>query len=464
MNREDYFETYGFTPEDLESYRKNRQYRLLREKVNDMNEADVAEYLESLEPEQRLLVFRMLHKDNAADVFSHLPVEYQGDIINRINDEELSSIVDELYVDDAVDMLEELPATVVRRVLANATHKTRKLINQFLKYPEDSAGSIMTAEYIALKQEMTVGDAFDYIRKKGSDSEMIYVLFVTDAQRHLEGIVTIKDLLMNSYDTKIADIMDDNVIKCMTTDDQEEVAALFNHYDLLSMAVVDTENRLVGLITVDDVVDVMEDEATEDIEKMAAIVPTEKAYFQVGIFETWASRIPWLMLLMVSATFTGVIINSFENALAACVALTGFIPMLMDTAGNSGSQASVTVIRSLSLGDIKSEDIMRVIWKELRVAVICGLSLSAVNFIKIWLVDHLLFHNNAITLVVDLVVCLTLFVTIMCAKLVGCTLPIFADKLGFDPAVMASPFITTIVDAVSLLIYFSFATVLLGIS
>lgn len=463
LDREDYIETYGFSPEELDKLQQEKKYRKLKERLNDLNEADIAAYLEEQEPDRILFLYRMLNKDIAADVFSFLPVELQERIINAINDKELSSIIDELYVDDAVDMLEELPATVVKRVLANATPETRKLINQFLQYPEDSAGSIMTAEYLAVKQEMTVSETFDYIRRKGADSEMIYVIFVTDKKRHLEGIVTIKDLLMSDYETRVGDIMDDNVIRCVTTDDQEEVASLFTHYDLLSLAVVDHENRLVGLVTVDDIVDVMEDEATEDIEKMAAIVPTERPYFQVGIIETWRSRIPWLMLLMISATFTGVIISNFESALAVCVVLTGFIPMLMDTAGNCGSQASVTIIRALSLGDVKTGDILRVIFKEVRVAAICGISLAVVNFIKIYLVDRTMFGNTQITFSVDLVVCLTLCITVICAKLVGCTLPIIADKLGFDPAVMASPFITTIVDAISLLIYFTFATTILGI-
>ena len=463
MDQNDFFETYGFTIEDLNTLFAEKKYRTLREKLNDLNEVDVAEYIESLEPDSRLIAFRMLGKDSSADVFANLPVEVQEEIINAITDTELRHIIDELYVDDTVDMLEELPAIVVRRVLQNADPETRVTINQFLNYPEDSAGSIMTAEYIALKKKMLVHNAFDYIRNHGQDSEIISVMYVTDAQRHLEGVVTIKDLLMNPMDTPIADLMDDNVIKVATTDDQEEVADLFTRYDLLSMPVVDHENRLVGIVTVDDIVDVMEDEATEDIEKMAAIVPTEREYFQVSVFETWKSRIPWLMLLMVSATFTGIIISNFETALAACVALTGFIPMLMDTSGNCGSQASVTVIRALSLGDVEFKDLIKVIWKEVRVAVMCGISLAIVNFVKIWFVDRGLLGNNSITLTVDLVVCLTLLVTVVCAKLVGCTLPMFADKLGFDPAVMASPFITTIVDAVALLIYFSFATMLLGL-
>lgn len=463
MDQEDFVETYGFSVDDLNRLLDEKQYRQLREKINDLNEADIAEYLEELPEEKRLLVFRMLQKDVASDVFAFLPVDIQEIIINSITDTELGNIVEDLYVDDAVDMLEELPASVVRRVLKNAKPDTRSLINQFLKYPENSAGSIMTAEYLSLKKEMQVHDAFDYIRAHGQDSETIYVLFVTDNQRHLEGVVTVKDLLMNPYEAKIGDIMEDNVIKCVTTDDQEDVADLFNRYDLLSVPVVDQENRLVGIVTVDDAVDVMEDEATEDIEKMAAIIPTERPYFKTGVFETWKSRIPWLMLLMVSATFTGIIINNFETALAACVALTGFIPMLMDTSGNCGSQSSVTVIRAMSLGDVEFKDIFRVIWKEIRVAVVCGVSLAIVNFVKIWLIDHLLLGNASITPMVDAVVCITLAVTVVCAKLVGCTLPMLAEKLGFDPAVMASPFITTIVDAVSLLIYFFFAQLLLGI-
>lgn len=463
MDQEIFKETYGFSVDELNQLLEEKKYRQLRERIDELNEADTAEYLEELPEEKRLLVFRMLPKDKAADVFAFLPPDIQGIIINSITDTELGNIVEDLYVDDAVDMLEELPATVVRRVLKNAKPETRSLINQFLKYPDNSAGSIMTAEYLSLKQEMEVHDAFDYIRANGQDSETIYDLFVTDSERHLEGVITIKDLLMHPYETRIGDIMETNVIKCVTTDDQEDVAELFTHYDLLSLAVVDRENRLVGIVTVDDAVDVMEDEATEDIEKMAAIIPTERPYFKTSMLDTWKSRIPWLMLLMVSATFTGIIITKFEDALAACVALTGFIPMLMDTSGNSGSQASVTVIRAMSLGDVEFKDILRVIWKEIRVAALCGISLAAVNFVKIWLVDRMLLRNMGITPMVDLVVCLTLAVTVLCAKIVGCTLPMLAEKLGFDPAVMASPFITTIVDAVSLLIYFAFALALLGI-
>jgi magnesium transporter len=396
-------------------------------------------------------------------VFAFLPVEIQKEIIMAITDKELHTIVEDLYVDDAVDMLEELPATVVRRVLENATPETRRTINQFLKYPENSAGSIMTAEYIALKRGMTVSQSFDYIRAHGQDKETIYVLYVTDAQRHLEGVLTVKDLLMHGYEVLIDELMDDNVISCTTTDDQEDAVNIMKKYDLMSLAVVDGEARLVGIITVDDAVDVMQQEATEDMEKMAAMLPSEKPYLKTDIFTTWKARIPWLMLLMVSATFTGLIIDSFESALAVCTVLTGFIPMLMDTGGNSGSQASVTVIRGLSLKEIDFSDLIKVIWKEIRVALLCGVTLAAVNFVKIWFIDHMLFGRSEITLMVDAVVCLTLLLTVICAKCIGCTLPMLADKLGFDPAVMASPFITTLVDAVSLMIYFQLAKAMLGI-
>lgn len=449
--------------EELVGLVKAKNFRQLKFLLDLMNEVDVAEFLEELSKKEAVLVFRMLPKTEASDVFAFLPVEIQKEIILAITDAELQDVVEDLYVDDVVDMLEELPATVVRRVLENATPETRKVVNQFLNYPENSAGSIMTAEYIALKKHMTVRESFDYIRKYGQDKETIYVMFVTDGERHLEGIVTVKDLLMHTYEDRIEDIMEPNVICCTTTDDQEEAADLMRKYDLMSLAVVDTENRVVGIITVDDAVDVMQEEVTEDIQKMAAMLPTEKPYLRTGIFETWKSRIPWLMLLMVSATFTGLIIDSFENALATCVVLTGFIPMLMDTGGNSGSQASVTVIRGLSLKEIEFCDLPAVIWKEIRVALCCGVTLAAINFVKIMVIDHMLFGRSEITAMVDLVVCCTLMLTICCAKIIGCTLPMLADKIGFDPAVMASPFITTIVDAVSLLIYFQFAKLLLGI-
>ncbi|MCD8334491.1 MAG: magnesium transporter [Clostridiales bacterium] len=448
--------------EELKDLVKDKEFRKLKFLLERMNEADVAEFLEELPMQQSVLVFRMLPKSTASDVFAFLPVEIQKEIILAITDKELQTIVEDLYMDDVVDMLEELPASVVRRVLENATPETRKTINQFLNYPENSAGSIMTAEYISLKRGMTVSQSFDYIRAHGQDKETIYVLYVTDAERHLEGVVTVKDLLMHGYEVPIEELMDVNVISCVTTDDQEDAANLMKKYDLLSLAVVDTEDRLVGLITVDDAVDVMQQEATEDMEKMAAMLPSDRAYLKTSVFDTWKARIPWLMLLMISATFTGAIIDSFEDALAVCTVLTGFIPMLMDTGGNSGSQASVSVIRGLSLKEIEFDDLFRVIWKEIRVAVLCGVTLACVNFVKILLVDKMLMGREGITLVVDAVVCATLMLTIICAKCIGCILPMLADRLGFDPAVMASPFITTLVDAVSLLIYFQLASAALG--
>jgi len=449
--------------EELFGLLENRRMKQLQTTLDEMNEFDVAEFLRELEPAQMAMVFRMLSKEHAAEVFADLDVEEQEYIINSITDTELGSIVEELYVDDAVDMMEELPANVVRRVMRMATPETRNLINQYLKYPENSAGSIMTAEFVDLKKYMNVREAFARIRRIGEDRETIYTCFVTSADRRLEGVVTVKDLLLAEDDTVIEEIMDKNVIFCTTTDDQEDVSGMFSDYDLLAIPVVDKEGRLVGIVTVDDVIDVMEQEATEDIEKMAAIIPSDKPYMKLSAFELWKNRIPWLMLLMISATFTGMIITSFEDALAVQMALTGFIPMLMDSGGNSGSQASVTIIRGLSLGDIEFSDLPRVIWKEIRVAVLCGLSLAAVSFLKIILVDRMLMGNDGVTFAVALVVCLTLASTILVAKVVGCTLPMLADKLGFDPAVMASPFITTIVDAISLLLYFGIAKTLLSI-
>ena len=440
--------------------KKMKQLQLLLEE-ND--EFDVAEFLTELPDHQMAMVFRMLSKEQGAAVFAELESDKQEYIINSITDSELGSILDELYLDDTVDMMEELPANVVKRVMRIATPETRKLINQYLNYPDNSAGSIMTAEYIDLKKYMSVKESFARIRRIGADRETIYTCFVTSADRKLEGIVSVKDLIMAEEDTVIETIMDDHVIFCTTTDDQEDVSGMFSDYDLLAIPVVDRENRLVGIVTVDDVMDVIEQEATEDMEIMAAITPSDKPYMKTGVFELWKNRIPWLLLLMISATFTGMIITSFEHALAVQVALTAFIPMLMDTGGNSGSQASVTIIRSLSLGDVEFSDIFHVVWKEIRVAVICGLTLAVANFAKIMLVDRLLMGNPDITVAVTLVVCLTLLITVVCAKVVGCTLPMVADRLKFDPAVMASPFITTIVDAISLLIYFAIAKALLHI-
>ena len=449
--------------EELNELLENRKMKQLQLQLEDTDEFEVAEFMQELPEQQMAMVFRMLSKEQAAAVFAELDSEEQEYIINSITDSELGSILDEMYVDDTVDMMEELPANVVKRVMRIATPETRALINQYLRYPENSAGSIMTAEYIDLTKYMNVRESFARIRRIGADKETIYTCFVTSADRKLEGVVTVKDLIMADEDTVISDIMDDHVIFCTTTDDQEDVSGIFSDYDLLAIPVVDKENRLVGIVTVDDVMDVMEQEATEDMEIMAAITPSDRPYMKTGVFEIWKNRIPWLLLLMVSATFTGMILTSFEDALAVQVVLTIFIPMLMDTGGNSGSQASVTVIRSLSLGDVEFSDLLQVIWKEIRVAVLCGATLAVATFGKIMLVDKLIMGNESVTVLVAAVVCVTMFLTILCAKVVGCTLPMLADKLKLDPAVMASPFITTIVDAISLLIYFTIAKTLLHI-
>lgn len=441
----------------------NKNLRELKAGLTEANEVDVAEFIQELDTERTVLVFRMLPKEVAAEVFANLEPDDQQTIISAITDREITELVEELYVDDAVDMLEELPAGVVNRVLKNTTPNTRKLINQFLNYPENSVGSIMTAEVTDLKKNMTVAEAITRVRAMGEDSESIYVCYVTDSRRILEGVITLRELLVAKDDQLVEDIMSTDVIVAYTTEDREEAVQRTMKYDFIALPVVDREGRLVGVVTVDDILDVMEEEATEDIEKMAAITPTDKPYLKMSVFELWKSRIPWLMLLMVSATFTGMIISSFESALAKWVALTAFIPMLMDTGGNCGSQASVTVIRALSIGDLEFSDIFRVLWKEFRVSILCALALGAVGFVKIMLVDVMLLGNTGITIPVALVICLTLALTVVCAKVVGCMLPMLAKKLGFDPAVMASPFITTIVDALSLLIYFQFANILLGL-
>ena len=453
----------NYDREELDELLADRQFRKLRKVISEMNEVDIAEFIEELEPEKKVLVYRMLPKELAADVFSFLVVDDQEHIINSITDYELGKIVEDLYVDDAVDMLEELPAIVVKRVLQNATPQTRNLINQFLQYPENSAGSIMTAEYVGLKKNMTVEQSFAYIRHHGVDSETIYTCYVTDASRHLLGVTTVKELLLHDQDDRIEAFMETNVIYVNTLSDQEEAAAQLSKYDFLALPVVDLEERLVGIITVDDAMDVIQEENTEDIQKMNAIVPTERTYLKTGVLATWKSRIPWLLLLMVSATFTGSIITSFEDKLASMIILTSFIPMLMDTGGNSGGQASVTVIRALSLNEIDMRDIFKVIWKELRVGLLCGSSLAAINFVKVLLVDRLMLGMTGVTLKVDLVISLTLIVEVTLAKMIGCSLPIIAKRLKLDPAVMSSPFVTTIVDAISLLIYFGFATAVLHI-
>lgn len=433
-----------------------KQYVKLREWLRDLNVADIAAMMEELDEEVQLKMFRILPKDMAADIFSYLPIEVEQQIITSISDREAGKIIDNLMSDDATDLLEEMPANIVKRLLANASQETRRDINHLLRYPEDSAGSIMTVEFMDLKEGQTVQQAIDRIKKAAFDSETINICYVLDYQRRLKGTVALRYLLMKDPGEKIGDIMHENVISLHTLMDQEEVARQFQKYDFTAMPVVDNENRLVGIITVDDVVDILQEEATEDMEKMAAIVPSDKSYLKTTVFETWKKRIPWLLLLMISATFTGKIIASFEDALSVYVVLTTFIPMLMDTGGNAGGQASVTVIRGLSLNEIEFSDTLKVLWKEIRVAVLCGITLAAANFIKLMIVDR-------VTLPVAAVVCLTLVAAVFFAKIVGSMLPIAAKKLGFDPAVMASPFITTIVDALSLLIYFKIATLLLGI-
>jgi len=437
--------------------------KALRERLEEMNEFDVAEFLTEIDDARMPLVFRLLSKETAAEVFANFEAPEQEKIINAITDSELAGIVDELYVDDAVDMMEELPANVVKRVMRAATPETRNLINQYLQYPEDSAGSIMTAEFIDLKKYMSVKEAFARIRRIGEDKETIYICFVTSATRKLEGIVTVKDLLLADYDTEISEIMDTNVIFASTTEDQESVSEKFSDYDLMVMPVVDKEMRLVGIVTVDDVLDVMEQETTEDIEKMAGMLPSDTPYSRTPVLDIWKNRIPWLLFLMLSATFTSMILTNFEGMLAVVPALVAFIPMLMGTGGNSGAQASTAVIRSLSLGDIEPRDALKVMWKEWRVALLCGATLSLVNFGKMLLVDGLLLQNDGVTVWVAATVSLSILFIVMFAKVVGSLLPIAAEKIGVDPAVMANPLISTVTDAVSLLIYIYIAKLILHI-
>ena len=444
-----------FDMEHLLDLAKEKKYRLLKEELVELNEVDIASFIEELDSERTVIVFRMLPKALATEVFAELPVDKQSHIINSITDKELSEIVEELYVDDAVDLVEELPATVVRRVLQNTKPETRKLINQFLNYPENTAGSIMTAEYVGLKKTMTVEQCFAYIRHHAVDSETIYTCYVMDEKRMLDGVVTVKDLLLQPYERLVGDIMDTHVIKAQTTDDQEQVADTMNKYGLLSMPVVDSEDRLVGIITVDDVMEVMEEEATEDFEKMAAMLPSEKPYLKTGVFTLAKNRIPWLLILMLSSTITGGILVKYENAFAAIPLLVSFIPMLMDTGGNSGSQSSTMIIRGMAIGDVEPSDILKVVWKEVRVGVIVGFVLAVVNFIRLMI-------QYPGQLLICLTVVISLFCTVIIAKTIGCVLPIAAKTIHLDPAIMASPMITTIVDACSLMIYFQLACHLLN--
>lgn len=424
--------------------------------LDEMNAIDAAEYLEYVDPAILPKVFRLFKKDTAAEIFAELDPAVQETIITSITDSEISKLVDELFIDDTVDMLEELPASVVTRVLRAASPQTRNEINKFLKYPANSVGSVMTSEFISVFSDMTVSEAIDRVRSTGRDKETIYVIYVTDKRRTLQGFIELRDLIFSPQSEIIENVMESSVISAQTLDDQEIAATLISKYDLLALPVVDSEGRLVGIVTVDDAMDVIEEEATEDIEIMAAISPTDKPYLKTGVFETWKNRIPWLVLLLISSTFTGSIITHYEQALGSMVILTAFIPMLMGTGGNAGGQASATIIRGLSVGEIRMGNILRILWKEFRISLLCGVSLSVLIFVKAMLIDRA-------SVEVALVVAISLLATVILAKLVGCALPILAKRVGFDPAVMASPFITTIVDAVSLLIYFQIASYALGL-
>ncbi len=433
---------------------EGKKYASVRDAMETMHAADIAAILEECPKEQVPLIFRLLPKELAAETFAQMEEDHQELLIQSFSDSELKEVVDELYVDDAADLVGEMPANVVKRILRQADPEKRKLINEILKYPEDSAGSIMTTEYVSLRPEMTVEDAIKRIRRTGVDKETINTCYVTKQNRKLLGIVTIRTLLLAEENATMQELMTEDVIFALTTQDREEVALDFTKYDLSAMPVVDEENRLVGIVTVDDVMDVLQEETTEDIEKMAAIIPLDKPYLKTAAFKMFLSRVPWLLIMMLSATFTGLIITHYENALAANIVLVASIPMLMSTGGNAGSQSSVTVIRGLSIGEIEFPDIIKVMWKEIRVAILCGLTLAVVSYFKFILFDGVGWD-------VALVISLTLFVTVAVAKIVGCTLPMIADKIGFDPAVMASPFITTIIDAVSLAIYVNIAMNLL---
>ncbi len=442
--------------EEIKTLLAERKYAQLYARVKTLQPADIALLFEEIPMEDVILTFRLLPKDTAADTFVELEADRQMLLISAFSDAELKAVLDELYLDDTVDIIEEMPANVVRRIIRYSTPEMRQSINEVLNFPADSAGSIMTIEYVDLKAEMTLDEAFDHIRATGWDKETIYTCYVINADRHLEGVVSVQQMLLCDRASTIGEIMDRNVISCKTGDDKVEVAQTLNKYDFLALPVVDNEERLVGIVTIDDAIDVLTDEATEDMEIMAAITPIEKTYLRTGIFETWKQRIPWLLLLMLSSTFTQKIITAAEDALSACVALTAFIPMLMGTGGNAGGQVSVTVIRGLSLDEIDFGDWLRVLWKELRVSLLCGATLAVANFAKLLFIDR-------VTMDVALVVCITLVVVVLFAKVVGCLLPIAAKRIRLDPAVMASPFITTIVDALALLTYFRIASMMLGI-
>lgn len=452
------------TFEKLSNFFENKKFADLRMAVLDLEPADIALFMEEkLDDKEQLKFFRLLPKELASDVFVEIDSDTQEYLIRAFTDKELKAVVDDMFLDDAVDIIEEMPANVVKRILKNSDPENRKQINELLEYPDDSAGSIMTTEYVSLSENLTVAEAFERIRKTGVNKETIYTCYVTDRKRKLKGVVTVKTLLLADKESLISDIMDANAITVETLEDKEAVAMKFSKYDFLALPVVDKEGCLVGIVTVDDAVDVIQDEATEDIQKMAAILPTEKEYLKQSVFDIWKNRIPWLLLLMVSATFTGLILNTYEASLnSISPVLFACIPMLMDTGGNAGGQASVTIIRSLALGDVEFKDIFKVLWKELRVSILLALSLGVVCFGKLMLLDNLLFGYHDYTAIRCLVVSVSLSVTVIMAKLVGCILPLFAKKIKLDPAVVASPFITTIVDALSLLIYCAIAMAILA--
>ncbi len=452
----DYNDYADFGVEQIRELLGKGHYTRLRQVITELNDADIADYLEEMEEEEVIKIFRILPKDKAADVFSYLEIDQQQSVITSLSDKDAGRIIDNMMSDDAKELMEEMPANVVKRLIANTSADTRKAINHLMRYPEDSAGSVMTVEYMELKEHQTVAEAIQRIRKVGVDSETINICYVLDNTRTLVGTVALRYLLLSEPDAIIGDIMHRNVIAIHTQMDQEEVARQFKKYEFTAMPVVDNEDRLVGIITVDDVVDILEEETTEDIEKMAAVMPSDKPYLKMTVFDAFKKRIPWLLLLMISATFTGSIITSFENELSRYVVLTAFIPMLMDTGGNAGGQASAIIIRGISLDEIEFRDWSRVIWKEIRTALLCGLTLSVCNFGRLMLFDQ-------VSVRVALVVCITLLMAVIVAKMVGSTLPMIAKKIGLDPAVMASPFITTIVDAISLLIYFRVAELVLNI-
>lgn len=439
--------------EDFDELYKTRRFAELKNLMLKTEPQDVAKFMEdNLSDADLLFFFRLLPKDMATDVFVEIPTDMQEELIRMFTDKELKEVIDDMFMDDTVDIIEEMPSGVVKRILKNASPTDRATINELLEYPDDSAGTLMTTEYVALRSYMTVDDAFDKIRSTGVNKETIYTCYVTDEKRKLLGIVSVKDLLLANRNEKLETIMESDIITVNTLTDKEEVGLIFSKYDLLALPVVDKEGCIVGIITIDDAVDVIQEEATEDIQKMAAMLPTtDRPYLQTSVFKIYLSRLPWLLILMVSATLTSLILGSFENKLMVYAALYACVPMLMDTGGNAGSQASVTVIRSLALGEVEFKDIFRVIWKELRTALLLGLSVALVCFGKLLLIDKL--YNPDMNVWYALVISLSLFITIIIAKLVGATLPLLVKKCKLDPAVVASPFITTIVDAVSLLVY-----------